>query len=276
MFLMMGEAAGRAAALAVAGGTTVQNVPIGQLQARLLQHGAVLHLPPVPVADFDWEPKHPKTGEPVHFTARNAPGAAISTSWAWNFDGSGKVESTDSSPTFTFPQDKTTIVTLAVKDASGKQSSPVSKIVPVGAGRIGDAQVNADDPTRVVRRFAEENNSTPLYYGAYHLSDTNLHKGHAFVQYTTALNLPGTYAVYISATGPARSKNALVEIDDARGRESLRVDENRHDPLFGLIHVGDFPFDPAKPAQVTIRNDGTVGYVIFGSVRWVLQPAATN
>ena len=275
MFLMMGEAAGRAAALAVAGGTSVQDIPISQLQARLLQHGAILHVPPVPLADFDWEPKQPKPGELVHFTARNVEGAAISTSWAWNFDGSGKVESTDSSPTFTFPQDKATIVTLAVKDASGKPSSPVAKIVPVGAGQIGDAQVNADDPTRVVRRFAEENNSTPLYYGAYHLSDTNLHKGQAFVAYTAALNLPGTYAVYITATGPARSKNALVEIDDAKGKESLRVDQNQHDPLFGLIHVGDFPFDPAKPARVTIRNDGAVGYVIFGSVRWVLQPGAT-
>jgi hypothetical protein len=41
-YMIMGEAAGIAAALAVAGGTTAQNVSVSALQTRLLSHGAII------------------------------------------------------------------------------------------------------------------------------------------------------------------------------------------------------------------------------------------
>ena len=67
VFMMLGQAAGDAAHLAVAGKTTVQKVDVQQLRALLRKEGAVLdagYQPPVRVA---WTPERPAVGEEVHF-----------------------------------------------------------------------------------------------------------------------------------------------------------------------------------------------------------------
>jgi hypothetical protein len=43
-YMIIGQAAGVAAALAVRGQSAVQTVPIAELQKKLREHGAVLHL----------------------------------------------------------------------------------------------------------------------------------------------------------------------------------------------------------------------------------------
>ena len=266
IFMMLGEAAGRAAALAVADGTTVQNVPIDQLQAHLKSHGAILDPPLLPMADFDWDPKQPKPGEPVHSRAKAVAGASKATTWKWNFDGSGQpVESEEEAPTHGFTMDKSTLVTLVVADAN-HQSNPVAKIVPVGAGVAGDQQIDSEDAKGVVHSpFLERSMSQLPFYGEFFFHDLSLHKGKGFAAYTASLKRAGTYAVYLSSTaGGNRAKDVLVEVEDAEGRKSVHVDENSGDPLFGWIPLGKFKFDPAQPAKVTIRNDGSKGYVVLG------------
>ena len=277
ILMMLGEAAGRAAALAAAGNVTVQNVPIGQLQAQLKKHGAILDPPLLPVADFDWEPKQPKLGEPVHFTVKAVAGASKAMAWNWNFDGGGKVNSQDETPTHVFTQNKSTLVTLVVADAQGKHSLPVAKPVFVGTGVAGDQQIDSEDATGVVHSsFLERSMSQPPFYGVFFFHDLNLYKGKVFVTYTASLKQAGTYTVYLSSTaGKNRAKNVPVEIEVADGKKSVCIDENSGDPLFGWIGLGTFKFTPGGPAKVTIRNDGTKSYVVFDAVRWVLQPEAT-
>ncbi len=272
VLMMTGEATGSAAALAVADNVSVQQVPMDALQAGLKQNGGILHAEIEPGADFDWEPKQPKPGEPVHFSAKPVEGTSPGVTYAWNFDGTGVTDSAEENPTHTFTQNKATLVTLVVSGANGKQSCPVAKIIPVGDEAAGDVEMDSEDEVGVAAHGIDKSAAQIPYYGTCFFHDSNRDKGNIYVTYSPKLTQAGTYSLYISSVpGSKQSTCTLVEIDTADGKESVRVDQSKPSPLFGLIHVGDFTFKPDQPQSVKISNAGTDGLVIFDEVRWILK-----
>lgn len=276
VFMITGEAAGRAAALASSGGMAVQEVPIGVLQKQLADNKGLLDLPAEPIAEFDWEPKHPHPGDSVRLRAIPLQGASPTASWYWNYTGGTTVDSTDEVAQCKLPLEKSTLVTLVVKDAQGRSSLPVVHAVPIGAATIGDAQVDVEDKKSVKKVSVLGSNAKPPHYGQIYYHDNNSNKGQSRVEYTFPMLADGTYAVYISSTKTLRARDVKVIVDAKDGEHVQLVDENTGDDLYGLIHVGDYEFGGGKPPHITISNEGSHGYVVYDLVRCVLEkPAGT-
>lgn len=272
VFMMTGEAAGLAAALAVAEKIPVQKVPIATLQAALTKYNGLLHAAPEPIADFEWEPKHPKPGEPVHFRAKQVEGSPVATSFHWNFDGTGHVDSESPTATWTFKNNKATLVTLAVSGNDKKPSSLATRMVPVGDGTAGDVEMDSEDNTGVECHGIDKSAGQIPYYGTCFYHDGKHDKGGTSVIYSPKIAQAGNYSLYISSV-PARDRSTktLVEVTDAQGKKEVRVDQSNPGPLFGLIHVGDFNFAPDQPPKITISNADTDGYVVFDEIRLILN-----
>ena len=269
VLMMTGEAAGLAAKLAIDHAVPVQEAPVSELQTELKKNGGILHAYVEAVPDFDWEPKNPHPGEPVHFFAKPILGTSPVGSYLWNFDGSGTINSKEKDPTMAFAASKGTLVTLVVRDTQGRLSIPVFKIVPVGR-KEGDMQLDSDDDG--VRGETERSSGSMPYYGDGFGLDMGFNKGRVRKTYTGNLGAAGTYSIYISSSpGGNRSKNTLVQVEHDGKRDSVRVDQSRTDPYFGWAYVGDFAFSGKHPANVTISNAGTEGIVIYDAVRWVLK-----
>jgi PKD repeat protein len=93
-----------------------------------------------PVADFSTAPRSGTGPLTVAFTDESA-GA---TSWSWDFQGDGSVDSTQRNPRFTYARPGTYTVKLLVKGAGGTDTRTLQGAVVVGA----------KGPARLTRSFA--------------------------------------------------------------------------------------------------------------------------
>ncbi|MEA2306178.1 MAG: hypothetical protein QOH43_3458, partial [Solirubrobacteraceae bacterium] len=93
-----------------------------------------------PVADFTAAPRSGTGPLTVAFSDQSA-GA---TSWAWDFQGDGTIDSTQRNPRFTYAKPGTYAVRLAVKGAGGTDARTLAGAIVVGA----------KGPARLTRSFA--------------------------------------------------------------------------------------------------------------------------
>ena len=99
------------------------------------------------------------------------------------------------------------------------------------------------------------------------MHDGNADKGKKSVSFTPDLPAEGVYDVYLLwSSNPNRATNVPVEIVHAGGTAKISV--NQRDKS-GWVKVFTGKFKAGRDGAVTIRNDGTDGYVIADSVRWV-------
>mgnify|MGYP000424580324 CR=1 FL=1 len=80
-----------------------------------------------PTADFTYSPSSPETGERVQFTDQSSDDGSIS-SYAWDFDGDGTVESTAENPTYTYSSSGTYTVELTVTDDEGNTDTATDTV----------------------------------------------------------------------------------------------------------------------------------------------------
>lgn len=272
VFMMTGEAAGIAAALAVSNNLTAQSVPAATLRQKLKNAGAIINLLPETVADFDWQPKQPRPGETVTFTIRQTPGNSPAVRYYWDFDGDGVVDGEKAEEKKLLKMDKTHLVSLVVEDATGKKSQPVAKTIPVGNALAGDIQIDSEDEKYVTVKLVKKSIAQTPFWGNYFHTDGNLMKGSSFASYDAPIKKAGRYAVYVSSIpGNGRSANTMVEIKHAKGTEKVYIDQRKAGPLFGLIFLGVFEFQPGSPANVTIHNNDPDKYILYDIARWILQ-----
>ena len=272
VFMMTGEAAGVAAAIAASGNFTVQGVPVASLRGKLQKAGAIINLLPETVADFDWYPKQPRPGETVTFTVRQSPGNSPAVRYYWDFNGDGIVDGDKAEEKQLLKMDKTYLVSLVVEDAAGRKSQPVAKIVPVGRALAGDIQIDSEDEKNVTVKLAKKSIAQTPFWGTYFHTDGNLMKGSSFVSYDAPVKKTGKYAVYVSSIpGNGRSANTLVEIKHAKGTEKVYIDQRKAGALFGLIPLGVFEFEADDVANVTIHNNDPDKYILYDIARWIMQ-----
>src|SRR5204862_456848 len=67
VYMMLGQAAGNAAHLALANKSSVQTVDVQKLREILRKEGAILDACYQPPVKISWSPVHPKIGEVVQF-----------------------------------------------------------------------------------------------------------------------------------------------------------------------------------------------------------------
>ncbi len=102
---------------------------------------------------------------------------------------------------------------------------------------------------------------TPVDGASVH--DANAEKGSLSMTYKLAVPKSGSYEVRVSyASAPNRASNVPVAIQHAGGSDTVVVNQRKKPAIEGLfVSLGEFAFEAAKPAIITIRNDNTDGIV---------------
>ncbi|PKK85266.1 MAG: hypothetical protein CVT48_06205, partial [Thermoplasmata archaeon HGW-Thermoplasmata-1] len=89
---------------------------------------AVANVPPV--ADFTYSPANPMTSDTVQFADKSTDPDGSITSWAWDFENDGIVDSTEQNPTHQYTTEGTHNVKLTVTDNDGA-SGYCEKVIEV-------------------------------------------------------------------------------------------------------------------------------------------------
>jgi hypothetical protein len=268
VYMMLGHAAGDAAHLAATEGTSVQAVDVGKLRSLLASEGAVLDAGYQPSAQLTWTPAHPNPGETVRF--RMTPGTLrdpVVQTW-WNFTGSGEVNAEGTEAPFTFPLEKTYHVSLIVRDRAGRRRL-VAADVPVGRA-IGQDLTVDDTAAELSGRWGTY--VPDAYTGPFARRDMVL-RGEtmpARARFTPSLAAPGRYRVCLGfRPDPHQARNLAVTIGHAEGTARLKVNQRTESTPFPFVALGEYRFEPGKPAFVEVTNHGADGRIAVDAVRWV-------
>ncbi|HEY5792348.1 MAG TPA: FAD-dependent oxidoreductase [Chthoniobacterales bacterium] len=273
VYMMLGQAAGSAAHLALESHTTVQEVNVNQLRRLLRKEGAILDSGYMPAVHVTWTPARPKPGEKVTFQL--APGMIkdpLNQVW-WDFEGAGKVSAKGPSASHTFELGKLYQPNVLVTDAAGRRRL-ISVQVPVGAASRSDFTVDDFDAT-LSGKWNATYPKTPLLNG---LLDPDIFFGpgiHRSDGKVSALFQPviprtGRYKVCVGFRPAAdQATNMPVTIRHAGGDTTIIVNERQETTPFNFTPIGTFTFNAGSNGYVKITNDGANGLVAIDGVRWI-------
>ena len=130
VFMMIGQAAGLASHLARSGNTSVQEILVSALQAKLTAAGVPLRAPYFPSVALTVPSHQVDIGEAVKFKARVFEGNEP-LSYVWNFGGS-EMKATEPVTRFAFPVRTNCVVSLKIVDGNGVSSLVVMEPIVVG------------------------------------------------------------------------------------------------------------------------------------------------
>jgi hypothetical protein len=275
VYMMLGHAAGVAAAMAASGQTAVQRVNVAALRDKLAAQKQVLIANRPPIAAFD-APVTATVGEPVKFTDRSRDDQGLKT-WAWDFDGNGSIDSTRPNPAWTYKVARAYSATLIVNDGEDR-SDPATRRIVVTGGPPPPDDVLVDDEQAVFTGRWARSSSTPGFVGKGYHHDAASDKGQCRARFTPAIQAAGVYTVLVfTAPTTNRSTNTLVVIHHAGGEKQVRISQRSGVLLGNFRNIGSFPFAAGRDGWVEIRNDGTEGHVIADGVRFIYTgPLPTN
>jgi len=123
-----------------------------------------------PRANFEADPLD---GEPpgleVTFTDTSLPGGQPITSWEWDFDNDGVVDSTEQNPVYTYTEPGTYTVRLMVSDGTlsdKRVKDALIRLRPFQTGDLdGDSRITTDDATLILEFIAGLINEFPVTSG---------------------------------------------------------------------------------------------------------------
>lgn len=271
-FMMLGQAGGFAAHLALVHGKAVQEIPVSELQDHLRETGVELKAPYRPAVEIGLPSAEGPlpVGQPVRFHAKPLLATAPIKEYYWNFDGSGSVQSTEKDPTVVFKVSKRTLVSLICVDEEGRKTLVDERLVEVGQPASGDPRqtvLQADVKGFWARAVShsEERRFRNLY------QDRNEEKGGKSVTFSATPGRSGRYIVSMAyRTAPGRASNVPVRIEHADGVFETKVDQRKPLTPFALAPLGEFRFEAGKTYRVTVGNAGTDGLVTLDEIRWSL------
>ncbi|MEO6739988.1 MAG: FAD-dependent oxidoreductase, partial [Chthoniobacteraceae bacterium] len=280
VYMMLGQAAGDAAHLALAGAASVQKVDTKKLREILVKEGAVLDAGYQPQAKLSVTPAHPKPGERAVLKVIASPmNKDALTKVAWDFDGTGKVSAEGERVVQAFALEKTYTVSALVTDAAGRRRLLTAEL-PVGTATARDVTVDDFDAELAGRwngTFPEYIPGLPLRYSDI-FTGPGIHsdvarKGQASPvrgRFQPSLPRAGKYQVCIGFR-PAKKQatNVPVLIRHAGGTAKLTVNEREETTPFNFTLIGEFSFKAGDSGFVEITNAGADGRVVIDGVRWV-------
>jgi len=127
-----------------------------------------------------------------------------------------------------------------------------------------------DDAQAVTQGNWKASTFSKHFVGAGYLHDNQSQKGMCSIEYTTRLPHAGIYEVRVSyAPGGNRAANVPVTILCADGSIERTLDQRRTTIEPHWHALGQFPFTAENDAVVTLRNEGTEGYVIADAVQFL-------
>jgi PKD repeat protein len=282
VYMMLGQAAGDAAHLALANATTVQQVNVTNLRALLQADGAVLDCGYLPPVTFSFTPAHPAVGQTVQFNAgtTSTPKRGITNYW-WDFEGNGTLASQIHSPTYVFTQNKTYNVSLVVQDGGGMRALVT---VPVPVGTATGQDVTIDDYDESVS-----------YSGSWSAGYPVINRNPALIEVFTG---PGTHYSNTGKTAPAQATykpvnltpgrysiafgyrpdktqttSALVSINTSSGTTQMRINEQTvGTSALPFIPLGTYRFSGNGAETVTVSTSSLpTQRVATDAIRWVWE-----
>lgn len=103
------------------------------------------------------------------------------------------------------------------------------------------------------------------YYGVDYIHDGNTGKGQKSVRFTLEVPMDGEYQVYFRyTTGGNRADNVPLDIQCRTGVVTVLVNEQTMGSQW--VALGKFPFNAGSTNTITVRTDGTTGYVTVDAV----------
>ena len=284
VYMMLGQAGGIAAHLAIKGNTAVQDIPVPALQEELKKTNVPLEPHFRPVVDIRVNTPPPyKVGQPIEFELVPKSVHAPLKTIAWNFDGSGKVQANGEKATYTFADPRKAKVLLSVVDGDGLRNLTTDLDLEVGENPVPDVEVFHNKAKKEGHWFGDRGEQTEYYYrmGVVDIppggdepvkaADDQLQPGDGKSSITFATTLPrtGRYLVSLAfPSTPSQATNVPVTVTHAGGEARLTIDE-KNASLFAYSPLGEYRFEAGKPASVTVSNQGANGRVAADSVRWI-------
>lgn len=102
-------------------------------------------------------------------------------------------------------------------------------------------------------------------------NDGDSSKGKLSARFEAKLPAGGTYEVRLAySAAPNRANNVPVTVEHAEGSDTVQVNQQKPPTVEKhFTSLGKFEFTKDKPAVVTVRNEGTKGFVAVDAVQWV-------
>ena len=181
-------------------------------------------LPPTPAANFSGTPLSGNSPLQVAFTdlSTNTP-----TSWAWDFQNDGTVDSTSTNPMFTYPSAGLYDVRLTVGNSGGTDTKTVADYVVVSPGAAAPVAQFTATPTDGIAplqvTFTDHSTGEPSSW-AWDFQNDGVTDSTA-QNSTFVYSSPGTYTVRLTATNAggsdAETKTGLVVVGGGGGGGTL-------------------------------------------------------
>jgi hypothetical protein len=271
VFMMIGHAAGLAADMALAAKLPVQELDTSALRAKIEQTGIPTKAsfrPTVEIEAVGAQPFQP--GTPVKFGIRPVRVESPLKEFAWCFDGSGEVQSTEESPSHVFAAPGLHTVDLLVEDADGCASRLASKTI-----RIGDSTepnfVTSEATPKFVGRWDRTRGPEAEYRKKVAFIDRNEGKGEKSATYTAKAPRDGRYLIalaYSSSTN--RASNVPVTVRYGDKVVPLTVNQKKRKPaLLAFQPLTEVELKAGEEVSVEISNKGTDGFVVADQFRLI-------
>jgi len=271
VFMMIGHAAGLAADMALAANLPVQEIDTTALRSKIEETGIptkATFRPTGEIVPTGPEPFQP--GVPVKFTIRPVRLESPLKKFAWCFDGSGEVQSTEEAPSFTFAAPGLYTVDLLMEDADGRASRLTSKTI-----RIGDSNepnfISSEETPKFVGRWDRTRGPEAEYRKKVAFIDRNEGKGEKSATYTVKATRDGKYLIalaYSSSTNRATNVPVTVRYGDTV--LSLTLNQKKRKPaLFAFQPLTEVDLKAGQEVSVEISNKDTDGFVVADQFRLI-------
>lgn len=280
VFMMLGEAAGAAAHLALAAKTSVQKVNPDELRDRLRKAGAVLDAGYQPQAKLSITPPHPKAGEKVILkiipTSVNRDALAHID---WDLAGDGKVTVSGERVVYVFDKEKVHSISALVIDTKGRRRLLTAEL-SVGMAAVRDITIDDFDAELFGRWGGEKPDylpDQPLRYSDIHFGP-GIHRdvmsrgkiGPVRARFQPKIERAGRYQICLGFR-PSKSQatKTPVLIKHSDGNTRLTVDQRNETTPFNWVPLGEFSFKAGDTGFVEVTNHGADGRVAIDGVRFV-------
>ncbi len=272
VYMMLGQAAGNAAWLALKNGQPVQEIDVKELRDILRNEGAILDSAYSPQVRIAATPEHPKPGETVEFSVvSDEVRAPLKNIW-WDFEGNGKVSAQGEKATVTFEQEKVYNVSLLIEDENGRRRL-VAKDIPVGGAHPLDITIDDADAVKTGRwdgTYPSSKGHPDVFIGPgmrYELVGATARDD--TITFQPTLSKTGRYEVSM-AYRPAKGQSdaALVKVAHAGGEAEVKVDQTKETTPFPFVSLGEFRFEKGDKGFLTLSNPSSEGKVVVDGARW--------
>ncbi len=139
----------------------------------------------------------------------------------------------------------------------------------IGPGQFPGIVIDDIDATKKGDWQTSTSSSSFIGHGYNH--DGNLQNGMCSAVFETKLPNSGMYEVRMAyQPNSNRSSKVKVNVVSSTGSKFVTVNQKDNPPIDSLfISLGTYPFTDQQPAQITISNEGSDGYVVIDAVQWL-------